>query len=115
MPQYFMANFMFSNDIIIHPDIQNREIYPFTMEKAGVFFNVFASELFSFEGKIGSMVIYDGKENSPRHSYANGWLYKETADELEKMPELPKSIGTIDFEYGGTLSTPKIIAKKLLS
>jgi len=107
---YRMENFWRSNDIYIDPDIQTREGNQFTMNCAKRFFVPFLKEYFAFEGKVGSIRIYDGKEALPRHSYAFGWLYSDTIDEIMRhrgtWPEHP--VGTINFEYGGNAKAPYI-------
>ena len=116
MPRYFITDFLRDMNIIIHPVIQDRALHPFTMQVAKIFFDNFVNYSFNFEGAVNTIIIYDGKENSPRHSYANGWLYKETFDELERLENLgkiPSPVGSITFEYGGTHSTPIIKIDKL--
>jgi hypothetical protein len=109
---YRIADFTRSANIYIESDIQVRELYPFTMECAKRFFDCFKRESFAFEGKVGSIRIYRGKEALPRHSYAIGWLYSQTIDEMEKQGKWPdRPIGEIDLELGGNATAPYVSVK----
>jgi hypothetical protein len=96
------------SQFMVMPDIQQRAQYPFTMECAKRFFGPFMKQPFNFAGMITSMVIYDGKENLPNHSYAAGWLYRQTLEEIGQLGRLPDHIGSIHFEFGGTTINPSI-------
>jgi uncharacterized protein YqeY len=93
---------------MITPDIQTRAQFPFTMDCAQRFFGHFMNHKFTFAGMITSIVIYDGKENLPNHSYAAGLLFRETLEEMALLGKLSDHIGTIHFEYGGTTTNPTI-------
>jgi hypothetical protein len=93
---------------LVMPDIQQRRQYPFTMDCARRFFGYFEKQPFNFAGMITSIVIYDGKENLPDHSYAAGWLFQESLEEIGQLGSLPNPIGSIHFEFGGTTKTPTI-------
>jgi len=106
---YRIANFMSSAGIYIDKNIQTRESSPFTMECGRRFFMPFALESFWFEGQVGSIRIYEGKEGLPGHSYANGWLYTETLDEIHERGKWPdRALGEIHFEFGGIAAAPCI-------
>src|SRR5262249_7466258 len=74
---------------MVMPDIQQRAQFPFTMDCARRFFGHFMKQPFNFAGMIASIVIYDGKENLPNHSYAAGWLYRESLEEIGQLGRLP--------------------------
>jgi hypothetical protein len=93
---------------MVIPDIQRRPQFPFTMDCAKRLFSPFMKQSFNFAGMIRSIVIYDGKENLPNHSYAAGWLFQETLEEMAQLGKLPDHIGLIHFEYGGTSTVPSI-------
>ncbi len=93
---------------MVMPDIQQRRQFPFTMDCARRFFSHFARQPFNFASMITSIVIYDGKENLPNHSYADGWLFEETLEEIGRLGKLPDHIGSIHFEFGGTTINPTI-------
>lgn len=96
---------------MIMPDIQTRAQFPFTMGCAKRFFSYFMKQPFNFAGMITSIAIYDGKENLPNHSYAAGWLFQETLEEIGQLGKLPDPIGSIEFEYGGTTTNPTMRVK----
>jgi len=108
MAIYNIINFLRSAEILINPDIQERSLYPFTMQCAKKFFDNFVNDSFDFDGYVGSIVIYDGKENLPRHSYAAGFLFSQRIDEINSLGIFPDPIGSIQFEYGGNTTTPYI-------
>ena len=93
---------------MVMPDIQHRPQRPFTMDAARRFFGHFGEQPFNFAGMITSIVIYDGQEQLPNHSYAAGWLFQETLEEIGNLGRLPDQIGSIHFEYGGTTVAPTI-------
>lgn len=93
---------------MVMPDIQTRAHFPFTMDCAKRFFSPFMTLPFTFAGLITSIIIYDGKENLPDHSYAAGWLFQETLEEMAQAGKVPNHIGSIHFEYGGTTTNPSI-------
>ena len=108
MAVYNIISFLQSAEILINPDIQERVQYPFTMQWAKKFFDNFVNDSFHFDGFVGSIVIYDGKENLPRHSYASGFLFSQSIDEINNLGNFPDPIGSIQFEYGGNTTTPYI-------
>jgi hypothetical protein len=87
---------------LVMPEIQQRVRFPFTVENAARFFEHFTKVPFKFEGVIQSVVIYDGRENLPNHSYAAGWLYEQSLEQLSQLEDSPEPIGSLYFEYGGT-------------
>lgn len=109
---YTVGDYVRSANIYIDSDIQNRSQCPFTMASAKRFFVNFRQERFAFAGTVGTVRIYDGKEALPRHSYAHGWLYVETLDEMSgKGAEWPEPVGDIHFEFGGTASRPYLVVR----
>src|SRR5579863_7861236 len=105
---YSLRDFVMASppQFMVMPDIQRRPQYPFTMDSARRFFSYFAKQPFNFAGVITSIVIYDGKENLPNHSYAAGWLYRESLEEIGQLGKLPDHLGSIHFEYGGATVAP---------
>lgn len=79
-------------ELAIHPSIQNRSLYPFTDDVAEKFFNVFYNMSFEFEGEFRTVYLYDAKENSPKHSYATGWLFE---DDLEQVNAYQRQHGKL--------------------
>ncbi len=112
MPIYRIIDFMKEREIVIAPPIQERPMYPFTWHCATRFFANFINETFVFERQVRSIMIYDGKENLPRHSFAMGFLYSQTCDEMHAFAvqhqPIPKPVGTIALEYGGELTAPYV-------
>jgi hypothetical protein len=110
---YAIKDFLISDNVLISPEIQNAPTYPFTMECARSFFEKFINESFTLNGQVGSMVIHSAKENLPNHSFASGFLFLETLDELERRGEFPDPVGSIHMEYGGNTDSPFVDVKKL--
>ncbi len=107
---YTVHDFMIESpsQFVVMPDIQQRPQHPFTIDCAERFFGYFAKQPFNFAGMIRSIVIYDAKENLPNHSYAAGWLFQESLEEIGQLGSLPNHLGSIHFEFGGTTTTPTI-------
>ncbi len=105
---HVIRHFLTSNNVLISPEIQNAPHFPFTMECARTFFEVFLDERFQLDALVGSILINSAKENLPRHSFASGFLFSETLDELEKLTSFPSPVGSIHMEYGGNTITPVI-------
>ena len=57
---------------------------PLTNERAMRFFANFKLESFAFQGQVGCIRIYDGKEALSGPSFADAWLYSQTMDEIEQ-------------------------------
>ena len=104
----YFKDLLFSNNVLISPEIQNARQYPFTLERARTFFDAFVNESFDLDRQISSIVIISGKENLPQHSFASGHLFAETLDELEHLSALPNPVGNIHMEYGGNTTEPLI-------
>lgn len=102
-----VINFFRADAVGIFPPIQDRELYPFTMDCVERFFKLFANQTFNFNADISSILIYDAKENLPKHSYAHGMLFDLPLDNVRSDP-MPKPIGWIHFECGGGIDSPKI-------
>jgi hypothetical protein len=100
------------SQFLVMPDIQQRPQFPFTMKSAQRFFGYFMKQPFNFAGFITSIIIYDGKEHLPEHSYAAGWLCQERLEEIAQLGRFPKPLGSIHFEYGGTTINPTIRVEK---
>jgi len=111
--RYRVIDFLRRDEVLISPDIQDRPGYPFTLERARRFFDKFQSESFAFDGEVKSIIIFDGKENLPRHSFATGLLYPHTLDQLKRLGTVKQPVGEIHFECGGTLSAPRIGVSRL--
>jgi tetratricopeptide (TPR) repeat protein len=109
---YYIFDFLKVNEISISPDIQEREVFPFTMDCAQRLFDNFRDSSFEFDGMVKAIVIFDGKENLPRQSYAHGFLFSQTLDEIGAMSSLPKPLGKIELEYGGSLTSPIVRVDK---
>ena len=107
---YTIGDFVMSSppQFLVMPDLQRRVRFPFTVDCAERFFGPFAKVPFKFEGVILSIVIYDGTENLPNHSYAAGWLYQQTLEQIAQPEEPPEPVGSVYFEYGGATTTPSI-------
>jgi hypothetical protein len=105
------GDFWRSDNILIHPAIQNQPHYPFSMQCAKRFFKNFAKERFAFEGWVKSICVHRGKEALPGHSFADGHLLSKTLDELEQLgdPAMDKyTLGEIHFELGGNAVAPYV-------
>jgi hypothetical protein len=113
MPIYHIIDFLKEQNIRIHPAVQRRAVYPFTMQQATSFFSYFEAESFRFFGTVRSILVYDGRAELPDHSYVVGYLFPQTAEELDALPTFPNPVGMIYLEYGGTRSFPYINVKKL--
>lgn len=117
MANYRIADFIRNGQVLIMPDIQDRPQFPFTIQRAMQFFRCFANESFDLDQKVSSIIIYDGKEALPHHSYAAGHLYaaslEEIGDATQKTGRLPDPVGTINMEYGGTRTSPRLQAQPL--
>ena len=113
---YFVGLELMEGRIVSSSLLEDREHYPFGEEAFNVFFQYFVDQSFAFSQDWGCIFIYDAKENGPRHSYAAGWIFAESLDEfnshLSRTNELPKQLGEIMFEYGGTIEKPRITTKE---
>ena len=103
---YKIVDFLKAGTIVIHPSIQRRAQYPFDMAAAKRFFSHFVEESFAFGTVIKSITIFDGKEVFPRHSYAVGFMYSQTIEELDGLEQrhdkIPQPVGKLHLECGGT-------------
>jgi hypothetical protein len=113
MTTYQVSSFLRTGEIYISPEIQNREHYPFTLQRAKQFFDCFREETFELNGVVRSLFIDEGKEALPAHSFAKGFLYSQKIDDLveharQSGGDLPDHVGTILLEYGGTRESPYI-------
>jgi len=109
MPTYHIIDFLKNFEIRIEPNIQERELFPFTMQCAKRFFNNFTEESFTINEEVRSIIITDGKENLPRHSYVSGSLYSLTCEEIEGLDlDKRKPVGFINLEYGGNRTKPYV-------
>lgn len=101
MAKYAMIDFLLCNKVLISPEIQNRQRFPFTMQAAKRFFDRFAGESFELDAPVRSIVVYDGKENLPRHSYASGFLFAYSLYEMQEIGSFPDPVGSIHLEVLG--------------
>jgi len=108
MASYRMYDFLLANEVLVSPDIQNRAQYPFTMQAAKRFFDNFIRETFDLDADVKSIVVYDGKENLPRHSYASAFLFSYSLDEMQEMDSFPDPVGSMHMEIGGNTLSPVI-------
>jgi len=108
MPTYRIYDFLKTNNISISPEIQNRAVYPFTMGCAQRFFDKFIDKSFYINVSVASIIILDGKENFPKHSYAHGFLFSQSLDEIGSRSSMPMPVGRIEFEYDGKTISPTI-------
>ena len=106
-----IRDFFKSSNIQVDKDLERAQP-PFTTERAMRFFANFKKESFAFEGQVGSIRIYEGKEVLPGHSFASGWLYSETIDSIEQRGDWPRdSLGSIHFEFGDVIRIPYMVVK----
>jgi len=81
-------------------------------ERAMRFFANFRKQSFAFQGAVGCIRIYEGKETLPGHSFATGWLYPQTMDAIEQRGGWPKDVvGSIHFEFGDLIRVPYLLVK----
>ena|SRR5215213_5609755 len=114
--EYSVGFELMNGGITAWSGLENRNPYPFGENEFNQFFQNFFSQSFTFPGDFGCILIYDAKENAPRHSYAIGWMFTEGMDEVNKYlrstGQFPKVIGQITFEYGGGINPPRIRVEK---
>lgn len=113
MPTHHIADFLETADIYISPEIQQQPHYPFTMACAKRFFDEFRRSSFEFDRSVRAIFIFRGKEALPRNSFAEGWLFSKTVNELENYAarnngNLPENIGIIYMDCGAPLHRPYI-------
>lgn len=109
--KYRVIDLLQRSDVVIHPSIQRRTAFPFRMDAARRFFQNFRQESFEFDHAIGHILIHDGKENAPRHSFASGWIFRErveVADVMTARGQQLEPIGAIQFECGPNYPSPVI-------
>ena len=75
------------------------------------FFANFKLESFAFQGQVGCIRIYDGKEALPGPSFADAWLYSQTMDEIERTGWPKDSIGSLHFEFGDATRVPYMVVR----
>ncbi len=113
--EYSVGFELMNGSITAWSSLENRDKYPFGEEEFNRFFQHFFKMSFKFPGDFRCILIYDAKENAPRHSYAIGWMFAEDVDEVNRYfrtrGEFPKVLGEIRFEYGGGIDTPRIIVE----
>lgn len=114
--EYSVGFELMNGNITAWSSLENRDRYPFGESEFNRFFQKFFDMSFKFPGDFGCILIYDAKENAPRHSYAVGWLFAENLDGfnnyLNRTGDFPNKLGEIMFEYGGTIDTPRISVKR---
>ena len=93
-----MSDFLRKGEIIIHPDLQNREQNPVTMFAAQLFLDNFQSDTFDLDSVLGHIVIDDGDIYK---DYLSGCLYRETIEEVQQSRREPTCVGRIRFEASG--------------
>lgn len=114
--EYKMIDFVTEDSLLgVSPNARNAELYPFTHEGQDRFFGQFFRESFMFDGEVNYLYIHTAKENLPRPSYAQAWLFQQNIDELEAEWNAkggpPDRIGKILFECGeinGEAMKPRI-------
>ena len=107
---YRIGDFVMASppQLLVMAELQRRVRFPFTLDGAERFFAVFAKLPFQFAGMVQSVVIYEGRENLPNHSYAAGWLYEESLEQMAQMEQAPEAAGSIYFEFDGTTGAASI-------
>ena len=109
--QYRMIDFV-TNDLMLQvsPNARHADLYPFTHAGQDSFFQQFFRESFMFDGIVNLMYIHTAKENLPRASYAQAWLFTQNIDEFETEWNArggpPDHIGDILFECGAIGGEP---------
>jgi hypothetical protein len=103
--------------------ISLRSIEPISMphiprEEAMAFLRHFGNETFEFPVHPRCALLHTLKYAYPRHSFAEGWLFSFTGDQLYVYLNQSASaealqehiIGTLYFEMGGTVKIPRVQA-----
>ncbi len=114
--EFRMIDFVTNDSLVgVSPNARNAELYPFTHEGQDRFFGQFFRESFIFDGDVNYLYVHTAKENLPRASYAQAWLFQQNIDELEAEWNAkggpPDRIGNILFEcgeIGGEAMKPRI-------
>jgi len=105
MPQYNVGEILKEDIIIISHRIIEREVKPFTNPLARILFEQFWDESFFLDGKIGHILVTDGKMVMPPegHGYADCAIFKETIEEADAMsnPQYPIARVTFDICFRG--------------
>ena len=114
--QYNISDFINSDNVYISSAAQNMPAYPLSLRDAQIFFQYFKYESFDFDGVAKTIDIRSAKYNLPRSSWADGYLYSQTLDELDviadRCNQLPNSVGHIYFACGGHNESPLIRVEK---
>ena len=110
-PPYAVEDFRRKSDILISPALTDGG--QCTMNQAKRFFDKFRGGLFDFPGTVRSIIIQVLDEDLPNSSFAAGFLYPETLDEMYARNELFEPVGAICFECGNALPTPRITTKPM--
>lgn len=97
MPTYRMIDFLKTAEVLISPQIQERSLHPFTMSVAREFFQVFALESFVWDGRVGSVFVYDAQYNPRGHSYAICWLWPDSLDHVRAGGRIPTPVATLEL------------------
>ena len=82
--EYSVGFELMNGSITAWSSLENRDKYPFGEEGFNRFFQHFFEMSFKFPGDFRCILIYDAKENAPRHSYAIGWIFAEDMDEVNR-------------------------------
>ncbi|HKG61689.1 MAG TPA: hypothetical protein VKB05_18170 [Pyrinomonadaceae bacterium] len=105
LTEYRIIDFVTDDSMLqVSPNARHADRYPFTHASQDRFFQQFFRESFVFDGIVNLMYIHTAKENLPRPSYAQAWLFTQNIDELEAEWNTrggpPDHIGEILFECG---------------
>lgn len=112
MRLYRVMDFLRNDQITISSQAQTAPHYPFTLPEARKFFRHFETATFEVESDspVRSIYIFTGKHVQSGRSFANGYLLSVPLEVYERrgLAGIPDPIGTIDFEYDGIATSPRI-------
>lgn len=97
--QYKIIDFTRNKEIYIHENAQQAPYYPLTLNCAKPFFNYFAEDSFELNRVVKSIFIFSGKYYPQGTSFADGYLYSKSLDELQILPKYEEFSGHILFEH----------------
>jgi tetratricopeptide (TPR) repeat protein len=104
--QYRVLDFMRTNQIYVHTLAQEMPRYAMPMHLAKRFFDNFVGEVFRFDGITRSIIIWTAKYDLPKFSWADGYLYSQTLEEMDAAgwQNKPDPVARIYFACGGGLA-----------
>lgn len=112
MANYHVANLLKTDHLLIDDALFRRNKWRFSYDEAREFFRGFSDVSFELDDPVEGIILFDGRQDWPRHSWAFGYLFAPSPAAI-RAGAPPVVSASVLFEIGGSIHQPVVDIRRL--